>query len=136
MGWTTPPTESTGYVVTATDWYNYISANPIFLYGDTAWTAVASFSNSWVNFGAPETAAGYRLVGNTVTLRGCVKSGTIGLTIFTLPVGYRPSNTRQFAVVSNALFGSVQISAAGAVGAATGSNVSFFLDGITFDVLA
>ena len=106
-----------------------------FLYGDTAWTAV-TYTNSWVDFGAGQTAVGFRLIGTRVVLRGTMKSGTINTAAFTLPVGYRPPAGLNFPAVSNALFGSIVIASTGVVTPATGSNVWFSLDNISFDTLA
>jgi hypothetical protein len=102
---------------------------------DTAWTAVSAFTNSWVSFGAPEFAPGFRLVNGWVRLRGCMKSGTSGTAAFTLPSGYRPTATCGFPAVANGAFASVSIASTGAV-TATGSNASFFLDNISFDTLS
>ena len=56
----------------------------------TAWTAV-TFTNGWANFGTGYATCQYRKVGDTVQLRGMMKSGTIGLVpAFTLPAGFRP----------------------------------------------
>lgn len=53
---------------------------------------VPTLVNSWVNFGGGQQDAEYtKDVFGWVHIRGCVKSGTTGNTIFTLPVGYRPS---------------------------------------------
>jgi hypothetical protein len=50
--------------------------------------------NSWVNFkttGDEAVAGYYKDDMNIVRIKGTVKSGTINEAIFTLPVGYRPS---------------------------------------------
>jgi hypothetical protein len=104
-------------------------------WGDTAWTDVSSFSDSWVNFGAEFNDAGY--YGDPmgrVHLRGLVKSGSVGSTykIFTLPAGYRPDNTEIFVVESNGSSGECRVEADGDVVPVLGSNVWFSLDGITF----
>ena len=56
--------------------------------GDTGWTTVGSFSNSFVSGG---NAPGYRRLNNVVYLRGNINNGTAGQTAFTLPSGYRPA---------------------------------------------
>jgi hypothetical protein len=59
-----------------------------------------TFQNDWVDYDA-----GYELTGyykdprGFVHLRGLVKDGTLNTTIFTLPVGYRPSNALLFVTV-------------------------------------
>ena len=55
--------------------------------GDTGWTAVSTFANS---FSAVAEVA-YRRINNVVYLRGNVTGGTAGTGAFTLPAGYRPS---------------------------------------------
>jgi hypothetical protein len=93
------------------------------------------FKNSWVNFGAPnESASYYKDPLGVVRLRGIVKSGTINTAMFTLPAGYRPSNTRHFAVVSNGAFGDVYVDSSGNVICSVGSNTWVSLDSVTFDV--
>ena len=54
----------------------------------TAWTN-ATLQNNWVNLGGSYSPAGYRKIGDIVYLRGTVKTGTLGVPMFTLPVGYR-----------------------------------------------
>ena len=89
--------------------------------------------NSWVNKGSPVNPTGYwKDPFGVVHLRGVVKSGTVGQAIFTLPIGYRPANDELYAVVSNDVFGSCNVTSAGNVVAYTGSNVYFCMDGITF----
>jgi hypothetical protein len=56
--------------------------------GDTGWSDVGSFSNSFVSGG---NAPGYRRLNNVVYLRGNVNNGSAGQTAFTLPSGYRPA---------------------------------------------
>jgi len=55
----------------------------------TAWTA-PTLLNGWVSYGAGFIAPGYRKVGDMVQIRGAVKSGTMGVSAFNLPVGFRP----------------------------------------------
>ncbi len=56
------------------------------------WTA-PSLLNSWVNFGSGHRDAGYKKTADgTVHVKGMVKDGSpVTGVIFTLPVGYRPS---------------------------------------------
>jgi hypothetical protein len=96
MGWTTPTDRATGYVVSATDW-NIVEDDLSFLYGDTGWTNVASFTNSW---GAGSPAPAYMLIGRVVYLRGTLTAGTANTAAFTLPSGYRPSAAMTIAVAS------------------------------------
>lgn len=89
--------------------------------------------NSWVNFGGGFNDAGYlKDFSGTVHLRGLVKNGVIGNAIFQLPAGYRPANEELQITISNGALGRVDIYPSGDVGATSGSNAWFSLDGITF----
>lgn len=93
----------------------------------------AQFAGTWVNFGGTnESAHYYKDPWGRVFVGGVVKLGTIGTTIFTLPVGYRPKENVGFAVNSNGAFGVCTINPDGTVVATSGSNVYFILSGINF----
>jgi hypothetical protein len=65
-----------------------------------SWNA-PTLLNSWVNFGAPWAVAAYAIDSNgIVTIRGNIKNGTTtnGTTVLTLPSGYRPPATLEFAI--------------------------------------
>jgi hypothetical protein len=50
-----------------------------------------AFANSWVNFGgANQVLSYYRDYSGVVHVYGSIKDGTLGTTVFTLPLGYRP----------------------------------------------
>ena len=95
---------------------------------------VPAFMNGWVNFDNVYNPAGYFKDSlGIVHLRGLVKNGTNNTTIFTLPVGYRPSNRELQAVqTNNNIIGRVDIFADGQVTVVSGSNGWVSLDGITF----
>lgn len=97
------------------------------------WSAPA-LTNSWANFGGTTSPAGYRRVLGGVALRGAIKSGTIGQAAFTLPTWMRPPYDVSLPTVSNGAFGSVTITAAGAVIPSVGSNTSFYLDSVFFPI--
>ena len=61
---------------------------------DSGWIAVSSFTNSFV----VGVAVAYRKLNGIVYLRGSVQSGTPANAAFTLPTGYRPSETSVFAI--------------------------------------
>ncbi len=73
------------------------------------------FENSWVNYGDPFRTACFFKDGNKVEIRGMVKSGTLTLGAFTLPVGYRPSKSEYLSTNSNGAYGSILINPTGAV---------------------
>jgi hypothetical protein len=58
-------------------------------FADTGWIEPALLS-SWAYFGAPQSPPSYRLVGQTLLLRGLLNGGASGSLVFTLPEGYRP----------------------------------------------
>jgi hypothetical protein len=92
------------------------------------------FNAGWSDFGGLEEAAGFwRSSSGIVFLRGEVKStGTIPDDIGTLPVGFRPSTKKRFAVVSNNAFGAVSILTTGVINVDVGSVVRVSLSGISF----
>ena len=96
------------------------------------WNA-PTLTNSWANYRAPFNPSGYwKDPSGVVHLRGTIKSGTIGSSAFTLPLGYRPANSEIFASVSNGALGRVVADAGGGVTPDIGSNVYVSLDGMTF----
>ncbi|QDP44227.1 hypothetical protein KGG70_gp57 [Streptomyces phage Celia] len=56
---------------------------------DTGWIT-PTLINSWVVYGSPYTAPAYRKINGRVFLKGLVKNGSVGFSIFILPVGFRP----------------------------------------------
>lgn len=73
----------------------FLDSKAVLLAGDPGWTPLTRV-NGWVDFAG--SRAGYTRDGaNNVHLRGVVASGTAAL-IGTLPVGYRPSQGREFAL--------------------------------------
>lgn len=97
-----------------------------------AWTA-PTLLNSWVQHSTLQTVDYFKDSLGVVHLRGGIKNGTINTAAFTLPSGYRPSGLIVFAVPSNDVFGLLQVTTAGDVKPAVGSNAYFSLDGVTFD---
>lgn len=98
---------------------------------------IPSLSNSWVSFGGGEEGPGYsRTASGLVVLRGLIKSGGINTSAFQLPVGFRPSTLKRFAVYSHdgsiPVIGTAKIGSDGTVTPERGSNVSFSLSGVVF----
>lgn len=93
-----------------------------------------AFANGWTNFGGGESVANFYKYRERVYLGGLVKSGTVGATMFTLPVGYRPGGNVRFAVISNGAFGYFSIDSAGAANLGVGSNVFVDLSPVNFQV--
>ena len=127
--WTTPNDFATGHLVTNTDWnlFNGTNGDVAFLFGDANWTNVTAFTNSYT---ATAVTPRYILIGRTVVLQGAVTGGTANTSAFTLPVGYRPTENCNFAVVGNNLFCILTVLPSGTVtpvttGTSVNLNVSF-----------
>ena len=92
-----------------------------------------TLSGTWVAYGAPFTGPGwFKGPDNTVHLRGLVKSGTIGTTLFTLPQEARPSATLIFPVITDTGIGRLDVLSTGEVNAVSGGTGYFSLSGIDF----
>jgi hypothetical protein len=95
-----------------------------------------SFATSWANFNtSTNTAAQYYIDPfRRVHIKGVVVR-TSGNTIFTLPAGYRPSETHLFVVDGDGAFAEINIQTDGAVVLAAGTAASYLsLDGISFRI--
>ena len=107
---------------------------------DTSWIEVGSggtapaFQNRWVNYDTTYNSCGFRKDAfGYVHLKGLVKNGAIGGTIFWLPAGYKPAKRYLLAVSTNpTAYARCDVQPDGQVSAITGSNVYYSLDGITF----
>lgn len=89
--------------------------------------------NSWVNYGNPYTPVGYmKDAMGFVHIKGFVKSGASGASVFTLPAGYRPAVNGSIYGVCNAGAGHGDIVIEQGTGNVTvynvtaGSNVSIY----------
>lgn len=103
-------------------------------------TGEPAFQNAWVSYGGAYPLASFRkFPDGRVKLRGLIRSGTIGATAFTLPVGYRPgSGAAYFTAVSQSgsttVFGDVIVQADGQVQPLVPATNTFVsLDDIEFD---
>lgn len=134
MAWTNPASHiwAVSEILTAGNMNTFIEANLAFLYGDTGWTS-PSFVNSWGNFLTYQS--GFRMVGTRVVFRGVMGGGTVPSTAFTLPVGYRPTQTVNFDTVANSAFALGTINPGGVFSAVVGSGVWFSLEDISFDTI-
>lgn len=90
------------------------------------------FQGTWVNFGGIEPVAKFRVDDGWVELGGAIKSGVLGTTAFTLPVGYRPPFAKRFAVNSAGAYGMVYVTSAGLVQPFVGNVAAVDLDNIAF----
>lgn len=100
-----------------------------------AWINVTTMpegASTWVNFGGVEPVAKYRIDDKWVELNGVIKSGVLGTTAFTLPVGFRPAFPKRFAVNSAGAYGMVYVTAAGLVQPFVGNVAAIDLDNIAF----
>jgi hypothetical protein len=88
--------------------------------------------NSFVNVGGAFPTVGYYKDPNgVVRLRGRIATGASGASPFTLPIGFRPSTTKTFPIVSNNVFGYVTIANTGVINV-FGSATYYALDSISF----
>lgn len=137
MAWTAPRTWVAGEKVTAAIMNLHVRDNLKYL-GDTAGWVVPTLLNSWLAFGAPFDAPSYQKFGPYVLVKGSMKSGTTAATVFTLPAGMRPLNSRLFLAPSGGAGSSARIgiTSGGVVtvdGYGTGANNGLVsLDGIAF----
>jgi hypothetical protein len=94
-----------------------------------------TLTNLWVNFGLDSQNAQYfKDEFGFVHLRGFVKSGTIGQSIFTLPVGYRPLVKVSIVCASNSAFGFFDVNTNGTIVPIVGSNAWISLSGTSFKI--
>jgi hypothetical protein len=97
----------------------------------------STLNNGWANYGDGfADASFYKDKESMVRLKGVIRSGTIAVStvMFTLPVGYRPSEIMIFAVANSDLYGRVDVYPNGEVRFISGSNIYLSLDGIRFRV--
>lgn len=107
--------------------------NSLIVTTQNSWTGVA-YANSWVDFGGGFYGVAYMIDSlGFVHLRGIMKSGTLGTTAFTLPVGARPVSNIAQIVGSNSAAGFFTLTSGGLFQPSAGSsNTSFSCDGIVF----
>lgn len=133
---------------TAADWYAGviapISDSVMALEGDGAlnsplptWTPL-TLAGAWVFYGTAQFAVpAVRKNGDFVQCKGLIKNGAAG-TLFTLPVGYRPSFQQQFAANCGGFnVATIQAATSGVVTLISlggGNNTYLSLDHIIFDL--
>ena len=141
MAWTTPRTWVALEVVTGAD-LNTVRDNLAFLKGDSTWQ-LPTLLNGWVAYDAGTVYGGprYKRFGKFLKMVGLAKSGTVSTTpslgaMFVLPAGYRPPERMTFAVVSNNLFGRIDVlDTTGEVVAYTGSATWISVASVQFPVI-
>lgn len=74
----------------------------------------ALYKNSWENFEAGRKGE-YRKNGNHVELRGVIKEGKTKTIAFTLPVGYRPKESKLFIVYAGGSTAYIMVTPGGEV---------------------
>ena len=92
------------------------------------------FLNGWVIYGSGwDTPAFFKDAVGVVHLKGLMQSGTINVSAFQLPAGYRPAKGQIFAVMSNNLVARLDVLADGSVmPGASASPVYVSINGISF----
>ena len=108
---------------------------------DTGWQTPNLSGSSFANADAPLQGIRYRKVNNVVYIEGAVKGGNNNQSIFTLPVGFKPSKTLVFSSVLNTgpfptavTVGRIDINEAGQVIPATVGSTMTSISGISFVV--
>jgi hypothetical protein len=91
-----------------------------------------TLAGTWANLALNYTAGYWRDELGYVHLRGGVGGGAAASTIFTLPVGFRPSAPVRFPIVTDTGYGFVQVNAAGTVVHGAGGTTNVYLDPIVF----
>jgi competence protein ComGC len=111
----------------------YLSLQAIFYPASfSGWMGMA-LQNSWVYYGTPYSSPQYTKASDgLVTIHGLIKTGTIGATIATLPVGYRPAYRALFSTVSGGAVSRLDIDSSGNIIAVSGTNGWYSMDGISF----
>jgi hypothetical protein len=101
-----------------------------------SWTDISSFSNSWVSLGGSYTPSYFKDAHGFVHFKGIIKSGTLGSTAFTLPSGYRPTQSVYHATGAYSgsayVFAYCTIDTSGNFIPQGSYNNEFLLDGISF----
>lgn len=127
-------------------WYDDTSDAIYRLRGSTAtisgWVLIAgnptifrpALLNGWKNYPNYEAAGYYKDSNNRVQLCGLIELGNAasGITIFQLPVGFRPAYRELFPIYSGGTIGRVDVLADGNVVVQTGDSAFLSLSGISF----
>ena len=72
--------------------------------------------NGWVNYGGiNDTVAYFKDSLGMIHLKGFISGGTLGVSAFPLPVGYRPLLAATFATVANNAIGAITVTSSGGV---------------------
>jgi hypothetical protein len=107
----------------AQDTFNRNVADAFNALADFTWQTPTTFQNGWLNFDATHYARFTKLQTGIIVLDGVIKSGTVGSTAFTLPLGYRPGIIdMNFAADSNVTPARLQVGTNGNVIPTTGGN--------------
>jgi len=112
--------------------YSIVSTSVTVL-GAPAVIIAPTLNGTWVNYGAGTATAGYfKDSYGMVHIRGRVKDGVTGTSVFTLPVGFRPLAQVKFPISENNVCIPLYITAAGDLMPVGGGNTELSLDGILF----
>lgn len=95
--------------------------------------ALATLLNAWAPLGGAYHAPGFtKTAAGLVMLRGLAAGGAVGVAVFNLPAGCRPSAQKLFPAISNNVTAIVEVLTNGDVKLTVGSAVYVALDGICF----
>lgn len=111
----------------------YLSLQSIFYTSSyTDWHGM-TLQNGWVYYGSSLTTPAYtKATDGLVSLKGLIKTGTVGTTITTLPAGYRPAQRILYHSVSSGVYYRLDINSNGDVICVSGNNGWMSLDGVVF----
>jgi len=101
-----------------------------------AWKDV-TLEGAWLKYDSDYAVRYFKDLSGVVHLEGAIKSGTLGTTAFTLPVGYRPAQYQYFAPLStggsnNPVLSELYVDPDGTFTPVVGNNAYFSLDGVSF----
>jgi hypothetical protein len=118
-------------------WYNAATSNGDDLNGWGDWVAfTGSYNGTWADYGdaAWHNAAYRKHSDGRVELRGLVKNGVFGTSIFSLPTGYRPALHITLVTISDGeVLGRVTIESGGDIIHISGATTWYSLNNISFD---
>lgn len=125
--------DSSGNIIVKSGLNGYLSLQSMtYPASYTGWVSL-TLQNGWLYYGSPFTTPQYtKSADGLVSLKGLINTGTVGATVATLPVGYRPTGRVLYGNVSYGLYSRVDIDSSGNIIAVAGNNGWFSLDNISF----
>ena len=111
-------------------------SDPVITGSTGAWTGL-SYGSGWTSYGSGYQAGQYKKVGDLVFLRGLVgRTSGVGVTIATLPSGYRPPAQCLYIMNTNTGAGRLDIQTDGQIVATSGGTDWVQLEGFIFSTVS